>query len=252
MAGGPVVATYLFPVKGARGTRTDALIVDATHGIRGDRRLGIKRRADQPDLWAPKRDFRVGANTPAMAAQTPSFGVPDGALDPSWLQQMAELLDETEVAVLDTAGRYSLVDTDPFKYGPTISFLNLASLRALEAETSWRIDPARFRMNVWYDDGQPFSELAKADSFPGRAELQIGSLRLRLLDACERCPAIEANPATGLRDLALLDALDAVLRRRGYRGSPHRNVFRVMGFLATPLGAARIEPGQEMIWLASD
>jgi uncharacterized protein len=252
MLGGSVIATYLFPVKGARGTPTEALFVDTVHGIRGDRRLGIKRRVDQPDLWAPKRDFRVGANTPAMAALTPSFDEPDGTLDPIWLRQVADRLGEPELAVLDTGGSYSLVDTDPFKYGPNISFLNLASLRALEAETAWRIDPARFRMNVWYDDGQPFSELAKADSYPGQRELQIGSLRLRLLDACERCPAIEANPVTGLRDLALLEALDTVLRRRGYHGSPHRNVFRVMGFLATPLGAARIEPGQEMSWLDSD
>jgi uncharacterized protein YcbX len=101
-------------------------------------------------------------------------------------------------------------------------------------------------MNVWYDDGQPFSELAWADSFPGTRELAVGDLRLRIQDACERCLAVEANPNTGQRDLAILDALEDMLRKRGYGGSPHRGSFHVMGFLATPLAAATIARGQEI------
>lgn len=239
-----------FPVKGARGRRPDALIVDTAVGVQGDRRFAIKRRSDQPDVWAPKVHFRVCMNTPEMAAQTPEFR--DGheasgsaaELDRRWLRKVAAALGEADVAPMDTKGAYNLVDTNPHVYGPTVSFLNLASVRALEAETGRSIDPERFRMNVWYDDGQPFSELAWADSFPGTRQITVGTLRLRIQDACERCLAIEANPATGRRDLRLLDALDAVLRKRGYTGSPHRGVFHVMGFLATPLGCDMITRGQ--------
>lgn len=241
---------YTFPVKGARGRRLDALRVDAIVGVKGDRRFAIKRRPDQPDVWAPKVHFRVCMNTPEMAAQTPVFmdacaaTTADAALDRRWLQTVAAVLGETYVATLDTKGAFNLVDTDPRAYGPTVSFLNLASVRALEAETGWTITPERFRMNVWYDDGQPFSELAWADSFPGTKEIMVGTLRLRIQDACERCLAIEADPGTGRRDLGLLDAIEGLLWKRGYKGSPHRGSFQVMGFLATPLAEAVISRGQ--------
>jgi uncharacterized protein YcbX len=232
---------YIYPVKGARGRRVAMLPINTLVGVEGDRRFGIKRKLDQPDGWAAKVHFRISMNTPEMAAQTPLFA--DGSngagssarLDERWLRQVAAALGEKEVGVLDTAGQFNLVDTDPFKFGPTVSFLNLASLRALEAHTGWAIAPERFRMNVWYDDGQPFSELAWADSFPGTREIAVGRFRLRIEDACERCRAIEANPNTGQHDLPLLDAIDKMLRGLGYRGSPHRGTFRVMGFLATPL-----------------
>ena len=243
---------YTFPVKGARGQRPHSLHVDAVVGVQGDRRFAIKRKIDQPDVWAAKVHFRICMNTPAMAAQTPVFlegcgtASSDIALDRRWLQKVATALGETELATLDTKGAFNLVDTDPRKYGPTVSFLNLASVRALEAETGWAIEPERFRMNVWYDDGQPFSELAWADSSPGTREIAVGKLRLRIQDACERCLAIEANPNTGRRDLPILEAIEGMLRKRGYAGSPHRGSFHVMGFLATPLAAEVITRGLDI------
>lgn len=231
-----------FPVKGARGRRPEALHVDPALGVVGDRRFAIKRTGRPGDGWAPKIHFRVCMNTPEMAAQTPEYtaGVPTSA----WLKQVASMLGVTEVTTVDTKNEFNMVDTDPHECGPTISFLNLASVRALAAETGWSIDPDRFRMNIWYDDGEPFSELAWADTYPGTRELLVGDLRLRVQDACERCQAIEANPATGERDLPVLEALAALLKKRGYNGSPQRGVFEVMGFLATPLGAETITRGQ--------
>jgi len=252
MTGARVEDIFTFPVKGARGRRPDFLHIDPAVGVVGDRRFAIKRTPRQADAWAPKIHFRVCMNTPQMAAQTPSFlqgpYATDGnvALDPRWLDDVATALGERELAALDTKGTYNLVDTDPHKYGPTISFLNLASVRALEQETGWQIDPERFRMNVWYDDGEPFSELEWADSFPGARDIAVGNLRLRIQDACERCLAIEANPSTGERDLPLLEAIEALMRKRGYAGSPHRGVFQVMGFLATPLAEATIARGQSV------
>lgn len=250
MADAIVKELYRYPVKGARGERLETLAIDAALGVQGDRRFAIKRKLDQPDVWAAKVHFRVCMNTPAMAAQTPLFldspgpAKPHIALDRRWLMDVATALDEPEVGVLDTKGAYNLVDTDPHKNGPTVSFLNLASLRALEAETGWTIDPARFRMNVCYDSGEAFSELAWADEFPGTKRIAVGNLTMRIQDACERCLATEANPRTGARDMPVLDALETLLKKRGYRGSPHRGSFHVMGFLATPLASGVIAPGQ--------
>jgi uncharacterized protein YcbX len=234
----------MYPVKGARGQRPESLHINPEVGVVGDRRFAIKRNGRQGDGWAPKIHFRVCMNTPAMAAQTPQYTA--GAPSPAWLEQVAAAIGETGVATVDTRNEFNMVDTDPHAFGPTISFLNLASVRALAAETGWAIDPDRFRMNVWYDDGEPFSELAWGDTYPGTRELMVGNLRLRVQDACERCQAIEANPATGSRDLPVLEALAALLKKRGYRGSPQRGVFEVMGFLATPLGTETITRGQEV------
>lgn len=241
---------YRFPVKGARGERCDLLPVDATRGVAGDRRFAIKRKATQPDQWAAKVHFRVCMNTPVMAAQVPVYAdtarapAPHAALDRRWISDVATVLAETELGILDTKGEYNLVDTNPLEHGPTVSFLNLASVRALEAETGWSIDPQRFRMNIWYDDGAPWSELDWANDFPGTAYIAAGGLRLRIQDACERCLATEANPSTGIRDLPVIDALESLLKKRGYRGSPHRGSFQVMGFLATPLADGAVTRGE--------
>ena len=241
---------YRFPVKGARGERLESMTIAQSVGVLGDRRFAIKRKLGQPDVWAAKVHFRVCMNTPQMAAQTPVYldpanpAAPHLALDRRWLGDVAAVLEEPQLDILDTKGEYNLVDTNPLTNGPTVSFLNLATARALEAETGWSIDPLRFRMNVWYDNGEPWSELEWANDFPGTKEIMVGGLHMRLQDACERCLATEANPTTGARDLAILDAIERVLKRRGYSGSPHRGSFHVMGFLATPLGDAAITSGQ--------
>jgi MOSC domain-containing protein len=230
-----------FPVKGARGERPPSLRVNPVVGVVGDRRFGIKRTPKAGDAWADKIHFRVCMNTPEMAAQTPVYS--DGKPDPAWLKQVAAAIGEQDLATLDTKGQFNLVDTDPHKFGPTVSFLNLATVRAIAAATGLAIGPERFRMNIWYED-TPFAELEWASDYPGTREFMVGGLRFRVQDACERCQATEANPATGKRDLPVLEAIASVLKKRGYRGSPQRGVFEVMGFLATPLGAETIERGQ--------
>jgi uncharacterized protein YcbX len=164
---------YIYPVKGARGRRAEALHINTLVGVEGDRRFGIKREIDQPDIWAAKVHFRISMNTPEMAAQTPLFADSlnrtgaVAALDERWLRHVAAAWGEKEVGVLDTAGRFNLADTDPFKFGPTVSFLNVATLRALKARTGWVIAPERFRINVWYEDGQPFSRTRLGRQFSG-------------------------------------------------------------------------------------
>ena len=115
-----------------------------------------------------------------------------------------------------------------------MSFLNLASVDALSAFMGQEIVPSRFRMNVWMAGLEPFEELTWVDKFPGTREILVGDCCFRVDDACERCRAVEANPATGEYDLDVLARLSAMMERRGYK-SPHRGVSHVMGILASPL-----------------
>ena len=104
-------------------------------------------------------------------------------------------------------------------------------------------------MNVWYDNDDPWSELDWAHDFPGTKEFKVGGIHFRMQDACERCEAINANPDTGERDLGLLSGIEHTLVERGYPGSPHRGVFKVMGFLATPLTGGTLGQGHEIVML---
>jgi uncharacterized protein YcbX len=230
---------HSYPLKGARGVPASELQIDPAVGVVGDRRYALKRKGSVPDTWSPKGMFFVGMNTPSMVAQTPAFdaSVPahNGlyALDEKCMDHLGRTLGVEQLSVLDTAGTFNATDTQ----GPSVSLLSLATVRALSEYMGVDIDPARFRMNVWFDGLPAFEELTWVETFPGTREVRIGSLRFHADDICERCKAVEANPLTGEFDLEVLDALDALMQERGYAGSPHRGTNRVMGVIARPLDA---------------
>jgi uncharacterized protein YcbX len=240
-----VVGVYAYPVKGAAGRAQSLLHIDPAVGVVGDRRRAFKQVANMPDQWAPKSAFFVAMNTALMAAQVPVFVKDkDGneELDPRWLAEVAKRLGLESLSVLDTRGAYSLADR-PRRY---VSIVNLASVQALGEFVGAAIDPARFRMNVWIDGLEPFAELDWVDGHPGTRDIQIGAMRLRVDEACVRCKAIEASPQSGEYDLELQQALEELMRSRGYPGAPHNNSPRVMGVLARPYSKGTIEPGDQV------
>ena len=240
----PVLRTWRYRVKGARGRNMPSLLIKKDSGVAGDRQHAIRAPGRPSAGWKSKTFFRVCMTSPEMACQVPRFKRQQ--LDSAWLEEMAAVLNDKQLSVIDTGREYNMLDTNPFKYGPTVSFLNLATIKDLCRRTGLFIDPRRFRMNVWYDDGDPWSELAWANDFPGTREFDVGDIRFRMQDACERCEAINANPETGVRDLDLLPIIEAILKELGYAGSPHRGTFNVIGFLATPLSDGRLSRGQQI------
>jgi len=83
-----------------------------------------------------------------------------------------------------------------------VSILSLASLRALGETLGQDLDPRRFRGNLWFDGSAPFEEFDWINR-----ELQIGGVRLKVIDRITRCRATETNPVTGERDANTLKAL---------------------------------------------
>jgi uncharacterized protein YcbX len=237
-----VVALYDYPVKGAAGRARQRLHIDPAVGVVNDRRCAFKKRADMADEWAPKSAFFVGMNTALMVAQVPVFVTDaDGneRLDPRWLDAVAKRLGVESLDILDTHGAFSLADR-PRRY---VSIVNLASVRALGDFLGTPIEPARFRMNIWIDDLEPFAELDWVEGHPGTRDIQIGGVRLRVDEACVRCKAIEANPRSGEYDFELQQALEDLMQRRGYPGAPHNQSPRVMGILARPYALGIIAQG---------
>ena len=77
-----------------------------------------------------------------------------------------------------------------------LSIGSVASRRALEELAGQKLEPIRFRMNLWLDGQDPWEDL----ELVGR-EIQIGEARLRVIKRDARCNATAANPATGERDV---------------------------------------------------
>jgi uncharacterized protein len=84
-----------------------------------------------------------------------------------------------------------------------VSIINLASVAALEDVIGAAIDPLRFRGNVYVTGWPAWRELDLVGQ-----EIAIGSdARLKIVKRIVRCAATNVDPSTGLRDLAIPDAL---------------------------------------------
>src|ERR1700756_226294 len=77
-----------------------------------------------------------------------------------------------------------------------ISLINLATLRSLEAEWGIRIDPLRFRANLYIDGAEPWEEFDWVGS-----DIRIGETVFRVDRRNGRCGATNVDPETGRRDL---------------------------------------------------
>ena len=84
--------------------------------------------------------------------------------------------------------------TDQVRKG--VSLINLASLHALEAAVGRRLDPLRFRANIYFTGLPAWAEF----DWVGR-EVLLGGARLSVFKRTVRCPATRVDLATGERDL---------------------------------------------------
>jgi len=76
--------------------------------------------------------------------------------------------------------------------------VNLASVRDLERIMRRKIDPLRFRANIYFDGSEPWSEFKWLDR-----ELNVGGVKLTVFDKTQRCEATNVDPANGMRDMSI-------------------------------------------------
>lgn len=81
---------------------------------------------------------------------------------------------------------------------PVVSIINLASVAALEGVIGQPVNPLRFRGNIHVKGWEAWSERG----LPGK-ELQIGEVRLTVVDEIVRCAATNVDPDTAARDLEI-------------------------------------------------
>ena len=86
-----------------------------------------------------------------------------------------------------------------------VSIINLASIEALEAEIGRKVDPLRFRANIYVEGLEPWAD----HEWVGR-HLHLGSARLKGVHLIQRCAATNVDPVTAERDMEI----PATLQRR--------------------------------------
>ncbi|MFO1112200.1 MAG: MOSC domain-containing protein [Bradyrhizobium sp.] len=89
-----------------------------------------------------------------------------------------------------------------------VSIINLSSVRAIENMVGAPVHPLRFRANLYVEGWPAWSEFDLLDR-----TLAIGGTRLKVVKRIVRCAAVNVDPDTAERDLAIPPALQ---RRLGH------------------------------------
>lgn len=137
-------------------------------------------------------------------------------------------LSPSEALNIVTAKSHSMSDV-PMQVA---SLINLASVQDLAEKIGQKIDPIRFRGNVYFSGNNPWEEFNWVDK-----HLKIGTTEFRVVKPIERCKATHVDPNTGIRDLPVVPAL---LKNYGH--------FK-MGIYARVTQAGTILLGDEIIVL---
>ncbi|MDP6604117.1 MAG: MOSC domain-containing protein [Rhodospirillales bacterium] len=222
----PAVVQQLarYPVKGMGAESLQRVRLGAGDGVVGDRRYAFAR-ADAPfdparPTWLPKDNFLMLKRNARLARLHARFEGDDGVLRLSETGTRA-----IRANVRDAAGRAKIedfvarfmageIDRPPrFVEGDgghqfsdhrdrVVSLINLASVCALEDAAGRRLNPLRFRANLYFDGIGAWEEFSWLD-----AGLAIGTARLRVTARIERCAAVDVEPASGERNTSLVRTL---------------------------------------------
>ena len=214
-----VTDLWRYPIKAIGRERLESIQLVPGKTLPGDRLWAVAHEAARLEPgWNPCRNFARAASGPALQAITTQTG-PDGAmtlthpdLPPltltlpadsdallAWLTPLWPA-DRPPLSQVVPSGTRGMTDSD----NPTVSIMNLASLRALSQKSGLNLQPERFRGNVWIDGAAPWEE----HDWTGKT-ITLGTATLHVDHPITRCMATHANPATGRRDADVLRALNS-------------------------------------------
>jgi len=207
---------YRYPVKGLSAESLEEVHVAEGETLPHDRRFALAQ-GDAPfdpaqPAFLPKQNFACLMSNARIALLRSAFDAHDGTL--SLLAPGGESLTASTRTVV---GRAALADfltrflgsaargaprfleapghafTDQRRKG--VSLINLATLQALEAAIGRRLDPLRFRANIYFSGLPAWAEF----DWVGR-EVLLGGTRLSVFKRTVRCPATQVDLETGQRD----------------------------------------------------
>ena len=224
---GIVSSLYRYPVKGLSGDKLEMMPLSRIDGLSGDRRWalllpGIDFDPQHPEPL-PKTRFLMLARHERLASVRSE--VVDNMISirrQNDLVVAADLLTESgretieeffaKLVGLESGRRPRLVQSHGHRFTDisivspvmmrAISLINLRSVQTLAQAVGQRLDPLRFRANIYLDGLPAWAEV----DLRGR-QLRIGEVIFKVLARIPRCAAVEVNPATGIRDIDLVKRL---------------------------------------------
>ncbi len=220
----PVVTNiYRYPIKGLSPQRVPAVVLQPGQTFPQDRLFALARPRSPIDTrvakWAKKGLFVMLMLDEALAGvsthldvDTLDFTIRQGdqtLIDvnlaseqgrndvEAFFQDLVPTLNGTPRLVRAQSGSHFMDKPDN-----VISLINLATVRSLEEQWGFELDPLRFRANLYIDGAQPWQEF----DWIGR-DIVIGDAVLRVDRRNGRCGATNVNPRTGRRDLDIPGSL---------------------------------------------
>jgi uncharacterized protein YcbX len=222
---GTVASIYRHPVKGLTPEQLSSVQLEAGAYFPHDRLYAIEVGPSGFDPENPKhiskQRFTVLARFPALARiktrlddATGAFHLGDAhgfgvetrlhtqegrATVERFLQAFLGEEAPGKLRVLESPQGYRFMD-HPQGY---ISVMNLASVRAVEQAIGQRVDPLRFRANIYVDGLKPWAE----DEWIVGQRMQLGAAGLAMFKPIVRCVATHVNLDTGERDIDMVGQL---------------------------------------------
>lgn len=223
-AAGKVQAIYRYPVKGLSPEALVRALLAPGETVPGDRLYAIENgpsrfNPDEP-RHQPKTQYLMLMRNERLArlktryeAQSRTLLVAlegrEAARGDLGTAQGRTAIESflAEFCADELRGPPRLLHAPPFSFSDVarrvVSIINLASLAALEDVVGAPVDPLRFRANIYVAGWPAWHELDLVG-----AQIAIGeSARLKVVKRIVRCAATNVDPQTGMRDLAIPEAL---------------------------------------------
>ncbi|WP_375314848.1 MOSC domain-containing protein [Bradyrhizobium sp. A5] len=214
-----IASLYRYPIKGLTPEPLPRVLLRAGQTLPADRRYAIENGPsgfdpEQPQ-WKPKIQFLMLARNERLASLDSRF---EDATNRLTIRRDGQIVASGDLET--EAGRaaieeYFRENFQPELKGPpkilsgrdhsfsdvarkVVSIINLGSVRAIETMLGAAVHPLRFRGNLYVKGWPAWSELDLVDQ-----TLAIGQARLKVVKRIVRCPAVNVDPETAVRDLEI-------------------------------------------------
>ena len=224
-----ITGIYRYPVKGLTPEQLARAELKPGQTLLADRRYAIENGPSGFDpaapKWLPKPHFLMLMRDEWMAGLRSHF---DDASNVLSIEQSGQIVAQGDLSSAE--GRRTIESFFATAYagrikGPptvlespghsfsdvarkVVSIINLASVRAIETMVGAPVHPLRFRANLYVEGWPAWHEFDLLDR-----TLAIGDVRLKVVKRIVRCAAVNVDPDTAARDLAIPPALQ---RRLGH------------------------------------
>ncbi|MBJ7484555.1 MOSC domain-containing protein [Brevundimonas sp.] len=225
-----IAALYRHPVKGFTPEALEAAVLEADGWFPGDRMWAVENGVSGFDpadpAHLPKQKFTVLMRQAILArvktrwvetanvlhteidGETLGVRMDEPGDRAVFCDRLAAFLGEEArgpLRLIDAGPRHRFMDSMRGR----VSVLNLASVRDLAERLGRPVDPLRFRANVWVEGWEPWVEngWGRPDAETAGPVLRLGDVTLRGDKPIVRCAATEVDPATGVRDMAVVKSL---------------------------------------------